>query len=385
MATPDLYGQAVRALEQGRGADATTLLVRALKRPGLDREEQIQVRCALAEAWLLQDDIRQATEALGRPPEARERLDPARLSDLWRMHGRLAAARGEPSRGIAFLTKALQSAERAHDSRAIGLAHFELGLCYRQVGDTGIVREHLTQAASALHAVGDRRHLAMVHSLSGVTLAQEGRLDEAMSALVAGRAAGAAGRGRRRAGDGLRQPGQRRADAASARAGADARRAQRRAAGARRHAARARRRARLARPDLRPARQPQPRGGGAQPRARRAQPAAVHARDDRRGVRHAGADPPDPRPARGGRSVPVEGARGLRRVRVADRPLVSVVAARAAGARRAAAGPARAGRGAGVRRRQVGRRAARLRAPGRAHRRRSAARLEPGRGGPAAP
>ena len=183
MATQDLYGQAVRALDQGRGADATTLLVRALKRPGLSREEQIQVRCALAEAWLLQDDIRQATEALGRPPEARERLDPARLSDLWRMHGRLAAARGEPSRGIAFLTKALQAAERAHDSRAIGLAHFELGLCYRQVGDTGIVREHLTQAASALHAVGDRRHLAMVHSLSGVTLAQEGRLDEAMSAL----------------------------------------------------------------------------------------------------------------------------------------------------------------------------------------------------------
>ena len=183
MATPDLYGQAVRALEQGRGADATTLLVRAIKRPGLGRDELIQLKCALAEAWLLQDDIRQATEALGRPPEARERLDPARLSDIWRMHGRLASARGEPSRGIAFLTKALQAAKRAHDSRAIGLAHFELGLCYRQVGDTAIVREHLTQAASALHAVGDRRHLAMVHSLSGVTLAQEGRLEEAMSAL----------------------------------------------------------------------------------------------------------------------------------------------------------------------------------------------------------
>jgi hydrogenase-4 transcriptional activator len=184
VATPDLYGQAVQALDQGRGAHATTLLVRALKNPGLGREEQIQIRCALADAWLLQDDIRQATDALGRPPEARERLDPARLSDLWRMHGRLAAARGEPSRGIAFLTRALQAAGRAHDSRAIGLAHFELGLCYRQVGDTAIVREHLTQAASALHAVGDRRHLAMVHSLSGITLAQEGRLEEAMAALA---------------------------------------------------------------------------------------------------------------------------------------------------------------------------------------------------------
>jgi DNA-binding NtrC family response regulator/tetratricopeptide (TPR) repeat protein len=177
-----LYGQAVQALEHGYGAEAASLLVRALKQPG-GRDEQVQVRCALAEAWLLQDDVRQATAALGAPPEGRERLDPARLSDLWRMHGRLAVARGEPTRGIAFLTKALKQAERAHDSRAIGLARYELGLCYRQVGDMAIVREHITSAAAALHAAGDRRHLAMVHSLSGVTLAQDGRLDEAVAAL----------------------------------------------------------------------------------------------------------------------------------------------------------------------------------------------------------
>ena len=180
---PELYSEGLLALEQGRGGDAAPLLVRALKQPGLRRDDQIQIRCALADAWLLQDDLRQATEALGRPPDARERLDPARLSDLWRLHGRLAVARGEPSRGIALLTRALKHAERAHDSRAIGLAHYELGLCYRQVGDSAIVREHIAAAASALHAAGDRRHLAMVHSLSGVTLAQEGRLDEAMAAL----------------------------------------------------------------------------------------------------------------------------------------------------------------------------------------------------------
>jgi len=179
----DLYGQAVRALERGMGAEAASLLVRGFRQPSLHRDEQVQIRCALAEAWLLQDDVRRATEALGAPPEGRERLDPARLSDLWRLHGRLAVARGEPSRGIAFLTKALNQAERAHDSRAIGLAHYELGLCYRQVGEMAIVREHITKAASALHAAGDRRHLAMVHSLSGVTRAQEGRLDEAVAAL----------------------------------------------------------------------------------------------------------------------------------------------------------------------------------------------------------
>jgi hydrogenase-4 transcriptional activator len=178
-----LYTEALQALEQGRGPEAAMLLVRALKEPAVRRDDQLQIRCALADAWLLQDDLRQAAEALGRPPEDRERVDPARLSDLWRMHGRVAVARGEPSRGIAFLTRALKQAQRAHDSRAIGLAHYELGLCYRQVGDAAIVREHIAGAASALHAAGDRRHLAMVHSLSGVTLAQEGRLDEAVAAL----------------------------------------------------------------------------------------------------------------------------------------------------------------------------------------------------------
>ena len=67
----ELYTQALAALEQGHGAEAASLLVRALKQPGLRQDDQIQIRCSLAEAWLQQDDLRQATEALGRPPEGR--------------------------------------------------------------------------------------------------------------------------------------------------------------------------------------------------------------------------------------------------------------------------------------------------------------------------
>ena len=179
----DLHGAAVRALERGHGADAVDLLTRAFRQPDLSRDDRAQIRCSLAEAWLLQDDVEKAVAALGPEPEGRERLNPSRLSDLWRMHGRIAVTRGEASRAIAFLTRALRQAERAHDSRAIGLAHYELGISYRMVGDIAIVRDHITAAATALHAAGDRRHLAMVHSLSGITLAQEGRLDEAMTAL----------------------------------------------------------------------------------------------------------------------------------------------------------------------------------------------------------
>ena len=151
------------ALERGRGNEVPPLLQGMLRTGSLSRDDELSVRAVLTEAWLLQDDLTQAASVLGRPPDTlREQVSDERLSNSWRLHGRIAFARGEQSRAIALHTRALKHAELAHDTRAIGLAHYELALCYKQVGDSGIVREHLTEAASALHAVGDRRHLALV-------------------------------------------------------------------------------------------------------------------------------------------------------------------------------------------------------------------------------
>jgi tetratricopeptide (TPR) repeat protein len=179
-----LIARAEAALERGRGLEAAEMLAPALRSSSLAREDELAIRSTLAEAWLLQDDLDQAATALGRPPDAlRETLPHGRLSTLWRLHGRLASARGDQSRAIALQGRALREAETAHDSRAIGLAHYELAWCYRRVGDLAIVREHITKAASALHAAGDRRNLALVHSLSGICLAQQGHYDEALGAL----------------------------------------------------------------------------------------------------------------------------------------------------------------------------------------------------------
>jgi hydrogenase-4 transcriptional activator len=178
-----LLVRAGAALERGRGADAAQMLAPAL-RSSLNRDEELTVRSMQAEAALLQDDLDAAATALGRPPDTfRDTVGARRVATLWRLHGRLASARGDHSRAIAMHARALKNAETAHDSRGIGLAHYELGLCYRQVADVAIVREHISKAASALHAAGDRRHLALVHSLSGISLAQLSRHDEAMGAL----------------------------------------------------------------------------------------------------------------------------------------------------------------------------------------------------------
>jgi DNA-binding NtrC family response regulator/tetratricopeptide (TPR) repeat protein len=186
-ALPAVLTRAAASLERGHGSAAAQILSPLLRSGTLNRQDELTVRASLAEAWLLQDDLTQAAAALGRTPDTlRDRISDGQLSTLWRLHGRLAFARGEQSRAIALHTRALKHAELAHDSRAIGLAHYELALAYKQVGDSGIVREHLTEAASALHAVGDRRHLALVHSLLAVLLAQAGRFDEASNALRQG-------------------------------------------------------------------------------------------------------------------------------------------------------------------------------------------------------
>jgi hydrogenase-4 transcriptional activator len=185
--SPSVQALLVRAgasLERGRGAETAQMLAPSLRSSGLTRDDELTVRSMLAEAALLQDDLDQAATALGRPPDTfRDTIPPRRLSTLWRLHGRLASARGDQSRAIAMHGRALKQAEAAHDSRLIGLAHYELGQCYQQVGDVAIVREHISKAASALHAAGDRRHLALVHSLSSISLAQLGRYDEGMAAL----------------------------------------------------------------------------------------------------------------------------------------------------------------------------------------------------------
>ena len=179
-----LLARAAGVLERGHGTEASQILAPLLRSPKLTRDEDLAVRSMLAEASLLQDDSDQAAGILGRTPETlRETVSSGRLSALWRLHGRLASARGNQSRAIALHGRALKQAELAHDTRAIGLAHYELGQCYRQVGEAAIVREHISKAASALHAAGDRRHLALVHSLSGISLAQLGRAEEAMTAL----------------------------------------------------------------------------------------------------------------------------------------------------------------------------------------------------------
>ncbi len=254
-----LLARAGAALERGQGAEAAQLLAPALRSSTLTRDDELAVRAMLAEAWLLQDDLDQAASALGRPPDTfRDTVAPGGSP---RSGGCTAASRSRAaiSRARSRCTAARSSTPKPRTIRAPSVwPTTSSRQCYRQVGDTAIVREHITKAASALHAAGDRRHLALVHSLSSILLAQVGAYDEAMAALRQAERLAATGAGRRRARDRVQQPGQRDDDAAPPRAGARARRAQRGAAGSARIGPRPRRRARHARPDLRPPRRSRP-------------------------------------------------------------------------------------------------------------------------------
>ena len=319
--------RAAAALQRGRGAEAIEWLSEALASPGLRREDELgdplRDGRGVAAARRRQPGGRRARPAARRHPRAD--LRPPRSPRCGACTAASPSMRGDQSRGIALLGRALKQAEQALDSRAIGLAHYELGVCYRQVGDPAIVREQVEQGDPRAERrrrspLPRRRPLAARASSS----AQSGRYDEAMAAMRQAEqlADGCTGRGRARAG--LRQPGERRHDATPPRPGARARRARGLAARARRLASRPRRRARHARPDLRAARRPPARGGRAAPRARRAH-ARPAERNARRRVRHARADPPDSRRVRGGVARSSAGRRGVRDLRPAGQPLVRVV------------------------------------------------------------
>ena len=121
-----VIARATATLERGQAAATIELLAPLLRTASsLTREDELSIRVILAESYLLQGDLAQAGTALGRSPDTlRDTLPQVLHSNLWRLHGRVAFARGEQSRAIALHNRALKQAEMAHDSRAIGLAHF---------------------------------------------------------------------------------------------------------------------------------------------------------------------------------------------------------------------------------------------------------------------
>ncbi len=62
--TQSILARAAVALERGLGQGAAQLLTPVLRAGALSREDDVSVRAALTEAWLLQDDLTQAAAAL---------------------------------------------------------------------------------------------------------------------------------------------------------------------------------------------------------------------------------------------------------------------------------------------------------------------------------
>ena len=308
-------------------------LAQSLRSTAITREDELTIRATLAEAWLLQDDIEQASAALGRPPDTlRETVPAVLLSHLWRLHGRVASARGEQSRGIALHGRALRharaGARSARDRPRPLRAGALLQAARRHRHDAGALRAGGVGAARRRRSTQPRaRALAVGQRAGADRAARRGAHRDA-----AGRAPRDCRPRRRRARDRLRQPGERRDDAASLRPGARARRAQRGAARAVPPGARAGRGARDARTDLHPPRGAAPRRSGAAARARSAA-AAPLPRDDRRHLRLAGADPPDSRRPTSRRPSALRNARDAYGAYGEQTPpLVRLVAAAARGA-----------------------------------------------------
>lgn len=171
---------AVQALETGdTDAAIATLSATISQSPG---PASGPARIMLAEAYILHGDLTRAAESLADLTDLHARqLTSHWPSALSRIRGRLAFYRGEQATAVAWLERAVALA--GTDDRSRGQAHFALAQAYRKVGDADVLREHVAEAAIALHRAGDRRTLALLHSFSATVLAQKGRISEADTAF----------------------------------------------------------------------------------------------------------------------------------------------------------------------------------------------------------
>jgi tetratricopeptide (TPR) repeat protein len=180
-ASPRVFlDMATHALESGDTDAAIATLSATLAHTA--RPSAGAARILLTEAFMLRGDLGKATEALNQlTGEEVQALTGSWPSALARARGRLAFYRGEQATAIAWFEQAV--ALSGSDNRARGQAHLALAQSYRKAGDGDVLREHLTEAAIALHQAGDRRTLALLHSFTATVFGQTGWHDEATTAF----------------------------------------------------------------------------------------------------------------------------------------------------------------------------------------------------------
>ena len=144
------------ALQQGEGRTRACWSARS---PDLSRDETLQTRSALAEAWFLQDDIRQAPRRWAILRRARA-AHPARLSSSGGSMASWPSPRGLPRHRAA---RALAEAgERAHTAGDRASTHYESASATVTSGTPRSSASTSRRRVGAARA-GDPRNLALVH------------------------------------------------------------------------------------------------------------------------------------------------------------------------------------------------------------------------------
>ena len=118
----------------------------------------MSVRVALAEAWLLEDDLTQAATALGRTPDSiRDPISDARLSTLWRLHRRVVFQIERAARQHTDLPSALQEGKVLTAVYRVGLFRAATGTPH------GYALRLLIEPSAQISAEQTGRPLATLH------------------------------------------------------------------------------------------------------------------------------------------------------------------------------------------------------------------------------
>lgn len=181
---------AVRAaLRAGQYREVINRCETALAQYALRAEQEVALRCLLAEAKESLALFTEAVQVLEKycTTPAREALAPEEQTQVCL---RLASAYGgtpEIPTAFSYARQALALANRQSDAAAVGEGHLLLGTLYRRLGETRFAREHFLHARTQALRFGDDLLLAKAYNGLGLVSVTESDWDGARTAFDKGR------------------------------------------------------------------------------------------------------------------------------------------------------------------------------------------------------
>ncbi|MCS6885693.1 MAG: sigma 54-interacting transcriptional regulator [Acidobacteriota bacterium] len=176
------------ALSSGDSERAIALLSEVLVTEQLSHEQEVEVRCQLAELLENTGRYQEALKTISKYElsNTQSQISRAAMAQVWLRLASIYRWLNEPPKAISYANNALRIFSESKSYKYIGVAHALLGYIYWMIDEYAISRDYLLSALEAQRSIDDKRALAQTYWNLSLVDNIEGRREESKNDCLSG-------------------------------------------------------------------------------------------------------------------------------------------------------------------------------------------------------